>query len=135
MAVLPDDLKDLIAENLDSIANQKGKDFSKIKTNQIRNVYSNINILRTNFRYSKTIKDQEELKKVYSNINRDLILLKPKLAYAKGRQTNVQPFQEFLFQLIDRTVNSTDPKLALENFFVMVESIVAYHKYHGGRDN
>lgn len=133
MANLPNDLADLMPEALNEIADEKGKEFIKIKTNQIRNVFANINLIRTNFKIAATFKVQNE-KKVFDEIKRDLILLKPKLAYAAGRQNVVKPFKEFLFDLINRTVNSKDPKAALENFFTMVESVVAYHKYYGGKD-
>lgn len=132
MANLPNDLANIQPDVLDAIANEKGKEFKPIKTNQIRNVFAHINTLRTDFRVAKTEREQEAKDKIYSQVRRDLILLKPKLAYAAGRQNVVRPFQEFLFSLIDKTTNSSKIDEALENFFVMVESVVAYHKYHGG---
>ena len=132
MANLPNDLASIQPDILDAIANEKGKEFKPINTNQIRNVFAHINTLRTDFRVAKTEREQDAKDKIYSQVKRDLILLKPKLAYAAGRKNVVRPFQEFLFDLIDKTTNSTKIDEALENFFVMVESVVAYHKYHGG---
>lgn len=134
MSQLPNDLAELKPEDLNAIADEKGKDFTKIKTNQIRNVFANINAIRTDFKIAITTKDAQDQNEKINKIKRDLVLLKPKLAYAAGRQNVVKPFQEFLFELINKTVNSKKLELALENFFIMVESVVAYHKFHGGKD-
>jgi len=134
MSQLPNDLAELKPEDLNAIADEKGKDFTKIKTNQIRNVFANINAIRTDFKIAITTKDAQDQNEKINKIKRDLVLLKPKLAYAAGRQNVVKPFQEFLFELINKTVNSKKLELALENFFIMVESVVAYHKFYGGKD-
>lgn len=123
---LPNDLADATPQIIDKVADQKGKEFNKIRTNQIRNVFSHINKIRTTF------KNQKEWS---AEIERDLVLLKPKLAYAAGRQHVVKQFQEFLSKQISATVSSKNKVKALENFFALVEAIVAYHKFHGGRDN
>ncbi|MCX7880660.1 MAG: type III-A CRISPR-associated protein Csm2 [Ignavibacteria bacterium] len=120
------DLATLNGELLDNIAKREGENYRKIKTNQIRNVFSHINHLK-----SKLLKEPNKL----DELKDELILLKPKLAYAKGRHPIVQPFQEFMFKVIDSTVNSSDFQKALKNFFVLVEAIVAYHKFFGGREN
>jgi|YNPMSStandDraft_1061717.scaffolds.fasta_scaffold00325_7 CRISPR-associated protein Csm2 len=134
MSQLPNDLAELKPEDLNAIADEKGKNFTKIKTNQIRNVFANINAIRTDFKIAITTKDAQDQNEKINKIKRDLVLLKPKLAYAAGRQNVVKSFQEFLFELINKTVNSKKIELALENFFIMVESVVAYHKFHGGKD-
>ena len=95
-----------------------------IKTNQIRNLYSAVQHIRVRA-------SQPEVNQAY--INRRLIFLKPKLAYASGRQTKLKPLREFLVQVIDRVVGEEqDPPKARENFFILMESIVAYHKFYGG---
>ena len=134
MSQLPNDLAELKPEDLNAIADKKGKDFTTIKTNQIRNVFANINAIRKDFKIAITTKDAQDQNEKINKIKRDLVLLKPKLAYAAGRQNVVKPFQKFLFELINKTVNSKKIELALENFFIMVESVVAYHKFHGGKD-
>lgn len=68
-------------------------------------------------------------------IKTDILLLKPKIAYAAGRKREVKPFQEFVDELIDALLNSNDKEKAVQNFFNIVESVVAYHKYFGGKDN
>ena len=57
-------------------------------------------------------------------------MLKPKLAYAAGRQDEVKPLMTVLDPCMDRVRSRDD----FDRFAKFVESIVAYHKYHGGRD-
>ncbi|MGB9772258.1 MAG: type III-A CRISPR-associated protein Csm2 [Candidatus Kapaibacteriota bacterium] len=122
------DLAEKTAQWIDETAKNKGENYAKnIRTNQIRNVFSHINRIRTKFR-NKGKFDEE--------IEADLILLKPKLAYAAGRQKQIREFQKFMFDIIDAVVNSKgDKNKAIENFFALIEAIVAYHKFNGGKDN
>ncbi len=60
----------------------------------------------------------------------DVKLLKPKLAYAAGRQNEVKPLMAVLDPCIDRVNTEEDFK----KFSRFVESILAYHKFYGGRD-
>ena len=69
----------------------------------------------------------------YEVIQTELILLKPKLAYAAGRQKNVKKnFQKFMTKAINGVADAQNKKDAIEKFFALVESIVAYHKFYGG---
>ncbi len=113
---------------IDEKANEFCRNNSKdIKTNQIRNIYSNIKLIKTHYKNKQSYDD---------DIERELILLKPMIAYAKGRQPKqLQKFQELLFEIIDKVIKSEEKEKALENFFAIIESIVAYHKFYGGKDN
>lgn len=124
-------LAELDAEDITLIGEDYGKRladrFTGIKTNQVRNVYSAIIALRTKLKMEK---------KVSEDIRRDLILIKPKLAYAAGRQRKVKPLYELLSQAIDLAKDSSltaeEQKKSIENFISLVESVVAFHKFHGG---
>lgn len=125
----PIDLTTISPEELDRQGEKWGEQLAReVKTNQIRNLYSAVQHIRV--RASQPQPDTED-------INRRLIFLKPKLAYASGRQKALQPLRNFLVQAIDSVVkvNSADPAKARENFFILMESIVAYHKFYGGRDS
>ncbi len=122
---IPTDIAYIDADDMVELSEKLGKSFTSIKTNQIRNIYANITLAKINMQ-----------KKIELNqILRELILLKPKLAYAAGRQPVVKPFQEYLSKLIDACAKSKEPQKALPNFFDIVEGIVAYHKFHGGKEN
>jgi CRISPR-associated protein Csm2 len=128
------DLSTITPQDIDSIGEVYAKKFTedeknKVKTNQLRNFYSAILSIRTKLKNQKTVSAQ---------IERELILLKPKLAYAAGRQTKVKPFYELMKKGIDSTVSITDEKKkvsALENLISITEAIVAYHKFFDPKNN
>ena len=115
------------AREIDSTAEKQAKVFKAdgLKTNQIRNFYSAITRLRQDYTGVG--------KKVTTEIENTLVLLKPKLAYSAGRQKAVRAnFYPFMKDNIDDVLSSSNKSLALENFFALVEAIVAYHKFYGG---
>ncbi len=118
------DLSSITPADIDSIGYVYATKFTqdKVKTTQLRNFYSAVVSIRTKFRAEK---------RVTAQIERDLILLKPKLAYAAGRQPRVKPFYELMKEAIDTTVNVEESRkpLALQNLFSITEAIVAYHKF------
>lgn len=125
----PIDLTTIAPEELDRRGEEWGKKLADprggVKTNQIRNLYAAVQHIRVRASQEPDTED----------INRRLVFLKPKLAYASGRQRQLKPLREFLVQAIDSVVDSADPSKARENFFILMESIVAYHKFYGGRDS
>jgi len=110
------------AKDINSYCDSQGQSFAKnIKTNQIRNVFSRITSLRNSYKSKK--KYDEELE-------RALILLKPQLAYAAGRNRDVLDFKNEMNKVIDSVIVSTNKELAIENFFAVIEGFVAYHKFY-----
>lgn len=60
-----------------------------------------------------------------------LMILKPQLAYAKARASReLTPFFVVVNPLMERVHDSED----FSRLVHFIEAIVAYHKYHGGRD-
>jgi CRISPR-associated protein Csm2 len=121
------DIGTVTAEDIDSIGNTQGKVFSEdVKTSQLRNFYSAVSGIRVQYQREKTFTPK---------IERSLILLKPKLAYATGRNPKqLKGFQQFIVQAIDGVVKSGNKNQAMDNFFDLLEAVVAYHKFHGGKD-
>jgi len=114
------DIADLVRKAED-MAVQFTRD--KLKTNQIRNFYSAITRMRTDF-------EQEGFT---PQIQTQLVMLKPKLAYAAGRQIAVRAnFYPFMKTAIDGVSQAANKSEAMGKFFLLVESVVAYHKFHGG---
>jgi CRISPR-associated protein Csm2 len=112
-----------IVAKADEIAQMLIKD--KLKTGQIRNFYSAITRMRTDF-----ANKEEGYKK---ELQKDITMLKPKLAYAAGRQTAVRStFYPTMRNAIDGIIKSNYEDTAFENFFMFAESVVAYHKFYGG---
>lgn len=122
----PINLNTISPEELNLRGEALGKELAReITTNQIRNIYGAVQHIRV--RASRPHPDSED-------INRRLIFLKPKLAYASGRQNKLRSLRNVLVQAIDSVVQSKNPEKARENFFILMESVVAYHKFYGGRE-
>ncbi len=122
------DIGTVTAEDINNIGEAQGKSFSRdVRTSQLRTFYSAVNRIRVQFQQEHSFT---------SPVERSLILLKPKLAYAAGRHPRqLKAFQAFMVQAIDGVVKSNDKEKALNNFFDLLEAVVAYHKFHGGREN
>lgn len=121
---LPEKLEDATPSLIEQIAREDGKTFTPIKTNQIRNVFAHINRMRQDFRQEGWT----------PGLERNLVMLKPRLAYAAGRQQVVKPLNDRLSQAINGVLASEKKEKAIQNFFDLVEGIVAYHKFYGGKD-
>lgn len=108
------------AQKLVEVAERLGSDFASngLSTSQIRNFFGAVKRLQMKGQF-----DQQAA--------RELILLKPKLAYQAGRHGGkVKDLERVLGKAIDLV--GADPK-RFENFTDFFEAILAYHKFHGGR--
>lgn len=107
------------------MTNDQKNEKMRIRTNQVRNFYSSV--IR--------IKQKYEIEKKWTReIETQVQLLKPALAYAAGRQNAVKPFKDFIEPQIESLLSSDNKEKALEKFFVLIESFIAYHKFYGGKD-
>ncbi|MBW4652560.1 MAG: type III-A CRISPR-associated protein Csm2 [Kaiparowitsia implicata GSE-PSE-MK54-09C] len=102
----------------------------RLETNQIRKFLDAINRLKAQLTQGDTEgsvpKDDSAL---FADIETDIVLLKPKLAYAAARQEAAKPLSEVMAVAIDRVHSLKD----FERLVQLVESIIAYHKAEGGR--
>lgn len=112
---------DLTAEKLVEYAEKVGNFLAnrvRLKTSQIRRFLDAVNGIRAR-------SFGEEI-----DFEREVILLRPKLAWSAGRQDEVKPLMAVLDPCMRKVKDSED----FSNFARFVESIVAYHRYHGGKD-
>ncbi|MEC4813692.1 MAG: type III-A CRISPR-associated protein Csm2 [Scytonema sp. PMC 1069.18] len=91
----------------------------KLETNQVRKFLDAINRLKA---------DLAE-KGDFSKIETEVVLLKPKLAYAAARQKAAKPLGEVMSAAIDKVYSNED----FERLVQLIESIIAYHKAEGGK--
>ena len=70
----------------------------------------------------------------WEDVEADFYLLKPKLAYAKGRKLIPAEFHEVVKTSMNKVdVGNNEDKIANYKMFVrFLESIVAYHKFYWG---
>lgn len=137
-------LDQISPQQLNQLAEKYGEVFARqdrLKTHQLRNVFSSIEKMRTKYK-SEIARKQTDLpgsvkespedrkKRIYKTVETDLILLKPKIAYAAGRQKTVRNnFFPFVKAAIDSVDGAKDKEMALTNFFALIESVVGYHKF------
>lgn len=121
------DLSKLSGKDIDRRARATAEALVKgdrLKTHQLRNIYATIDRMRTIYQRDKDFTQELEDR---------LYLLKPQLAYAAGRQKSVNstlfPFMERLIAGIEGAEKAEDRRIALRNFFALIESVVGYHKY------
>ncbi len=100
-------------EPLVAAAESLGRKLARnLKTAQIRKVYGAV----------KKIQMSEEFNR------NELIMLKPKLAYAAARKSEVSDLKDALTQAI----NEVDSTHKFKNFVDFFEAVLAYHKFYGG---
>jgi len=85
-----------------------------LETNQVRKFLDAVNRLKA---------DLVE-KKDFSKVETQVVLLKPKLAYAAARQRAAKPLSKVMSAAIDQVHSSED----FERLVQLIESIIAYHK-------
>ncbi len=90
-----------------------------LKTTQIRKFLDGMRKLDVQFNKGKDFNPD------------NVILLKPKLAYAAGRNSEVKPLMDILDPAI--TAGGKTYK-DFTRLLDLVEAIVAYHKFYGGSD-
>ncbi len=115
-------LEDLPAEDLIEIAEKMGKYLKEkdLKTTQIRKFLDSVRKIDYQFNIGKSFNKEK------------VILLKPKLAYTAGREAKVKPLMEVLDPAITASSSSYE---SFKKLIALIEGIIAYHRYFGGRDS
>jgi CRISPR-associated protein Csm2 len=120
--ILAGDAKELVTQ-AEAIGTALGRDLT---TNQIRAIFG-------------TVREIEGIWGKSPNAQRQLILLKPKMAYRASRDgfrgRALQALSEVLSEAIDIVTETDDPQTAQDRFICFVEffeAILAYHKVAGG---
>jgi CRISPR-associated protein Csm2 len=124
LAEFSKDLKELEKIGMDKlvdIAERTGHHLSqeKLKMNQIRRFLDGV----------RRIESELKGKADFSQIQDSIILLRPKLAYAAGRDKKVKPLMDVLDPAIKSGAKSREN---FEKLLRLIEGIVAYHRFHGG---
>ena len=119
-------LKAVKPDRLVQIADQAGKELRPIKMNQIRRFLDGVRRLE-----SKQKGSQAHV----ADLQADLHMLRPKLAYAVGRaDQREKPHFVALMNILDPAIQAAaeDPKECFDKLLRLVEGIIAYHRFHGG---
>jgi CRISPR-associated protein Csm2 len=115
-----DEPKTLVEE-----AQQAGRELAqqRLTKSQIRNIFGTVRQIQASWPHS--ISPEDEKARV-----RELLLLKPKLAYQAARQEKVKP----LADVLDLAIDHVDGKRErFQRFVELFEAILAYHTSYGGK--
>lgn len=93
---------------------------NQLKTNQVRKFLDAVNRIKADLP-----EDGD-----FSKIETDVVLLKPKLAYAAARQPAAKPLSDVMSAAIEKVHSIKD----FERLVQFLESTIAYHKASGGKD-
>jgi CRISPR-associated protein Csm2 len=91
----------------------------RLETNQVRKFLDAVNRLKADLTETGE----------FAKIETEVVLLKPKLAYAAARQRAAKPLGEVMSAAIDKVHSKED----FERLVQLIESIIAYHKAEGGK--
>jgi CRISPR type III-A-associated protein Csm2 len=111
-------IHEMDAESINDRGEELGEKYANngVKSHQIRRVYSSVKRAEAEFKSE----NEEEAR-------RTLTLIKPHLAYAASRDDSMQDFMDDVSDLIDDAVEDDE---SMENFFEIMEAVVAYHSYY-----
>jgi CRISPR-associated protein Csm2 len=117
------------AETTVKEANALGRDLARrLSTNQIRSIFGTVRRIEMN--WPEKPEDDTERQSA-SQSQRELLLLKPKMAYQAKRERGqgVRELTDILANAIDLVGGNRQRFQYFVDFF---EAILAYHKAHGG---
>ena len=118
---------DFLQKAGDYMAPMKKEDKEALTNSQIRNVYGELKRIQM---------------KGFEKSQSEFLLLRPKVAYAAKRksdketETGMELFKNIFDRAYDAVVGVTDNDqkvIAFKNFCSIMEGLIAYHKYYGGK--
>lgn len=132
-------IKSWVTKGIDSDLIKWSEDFAKdlvkngLKTNQIRNVFGEVK--RIQLTANDFLTNEGKIQNKFDE--KSILLLIPKLAYvAKKSKVNIaNDLKTVLTSGLNAVITGNDTvtkKAYFENFVNVLESILAYHKAHGG---
>jgi len=118
--ITQDDPQLLVSE-----ADQAGEQLAgeKLTKNQIRNIFGTVRQIQLNWPLSMSVTDEKARV-------RELLLLKPKLAYQAARERKVKPLADVLDVAIDQVQGQ---RVRFQRLVELFEAILAYHTKYGGK--
>ncbi|MBO8159671.1 type III-A CRISPR-associated protein Csm2 [Thermosyntropha sp.] len=129
---------DLIEEAKRIVENMKNKKGEiKLTTSQIRKFLAAVTRLENKYELYKMGEITKNGKKpdlLPPHLVQEVQFLKVKLAYQAGRQGKNSKADIFLKDITPHIEKIGDKAAEFEKFCRLVEAIVAYHKYEGGKD-
>ncbi|WP_119071500.1 type III-A CRISPR-associated protein Csm2 [Aggregatilinea lenta] len=109
-----------------------------LKTSQIRNIFGTARKLQADW-LPPSADERDEVGQRRQRARRQLVLLKPKLAYQSRREPAVEGLALWLGAAIDAVVTaqngSPEEYKYFSRFMDFFEAVLAYHRYFGGKES
>ncbi|WP_448338299.1 type III-A CRISPR-associated protein Csm2 [Chloroflexus aurantiacus] len=134
--ISPEDLRRIMTESSEEAmkllvqeADRLGKELGRngLTTSQIRNIFGEVRSIEQD-----VLPTDQQLP---LDVQRRLLMLKPKMAYQVGRFSNNQALQELVETLSDAIGLIGNDKNRFQTFVNLFEAILAYHRRYGGKTN
>jgi CRISPR-associated protein Csm2 len=115
----------LLVQEADRLGKELGR--NGLTTSQIRNIFGEVRSIEQD-----VLPTDQQLS---LDVQRRLLMLKPKMAYQVGRFSNNQALQELVETLSDAIGLIGNDKNRFQTFVNLFEAILAYHRRYGGKTN
>jgi CRISPR-associated protein Csm2 len=115
----------LLVQEADRLGKELGR--NGLTTSQIRNIFGEVRSIE-----QEVLPTDQQLS---LDVQRRLLMLKPKMAYQVGRFSNNQALQELVETLSDAIGLIGNDKNRFQTFVNLFEAILAYHRRYGGETN
>ncbi|ABY33808.1 MAG TPA: type III-A CRISPR-associated protein Csm2 [Chloroflexus aurantiacus] len=115
----------LLVQEADRLGKELGR--NGLTTSQIRNIFGEVRSIE-----QEVLPTDQQLS---LDVQRRLLMLKPKMAYQVGRFSNNQALQELVETLSDAIGLIGNDKNRFQTFVNLFEAILAYHRRYGGKTN
>lgn len=129
--IIVEDEAQVLVKNAETIGSKLGRDLT---TNQIRAIFGTVRQIEMNWDEAASDEKQQQAR-------RDLVLLKPKMAYraskdgykGKGLQALAPVLSEAIDLVMDEKASAGEQRQRFSRFAEFFEAILAYHTVAGGR--
>lgn len=133
-------VQDIVGTDNPELLDRKAQDLGKnlvdvgLATSQIRNIFGTARKLQANWLRPRADERPEAAQKRHA-ARRELVLLKPKLAYLATREPAVRPLKDWLLVAIDavRQRDEQEEYQRFARFMDFFEATLAYHAAFGGK--
>ncbi len=121
ITIITQDEPKLLVDEADSAGKQLAE--QKLTKSQIRTIFGTVRQIQS--KWPPSLDPEDEKARI-----RELMLLKPKLAYQAAREPKVKPLADVLDLAIDQVAGQ---RVRFQRFVELFEAILAYHTKYGGK--
>ena len=103
---------------------------NEVKRSQFRRVFTHIKKIQSKVESKVKNREFSEADTIPEEIMKEILLLKPKMAYTAARHRNIKKFYEVVVKFVNKMQTAAD----FRRFYDFVEATLAYHRYFGGKE-